>query len=345
MQPRKRYVKALCREAVDHHPVWLMRQAGRYLPEYRAIRAQNDFLKMCYTPELAVEVTLQPWRRFGVDAAIVFSDILLPAHAMGAELKFIEGDGPTFPQMIRSQKALDALSADWSLARERLQPVLTTLEILRAELGQSAGLIGFVGTPWTISAYLVQGRGKHGFDELLKMKDSAPELLQNLLSKITDVLVPYVQAQVKAGCDAVQLFDTWGGLLKAEEFAQVSLPHIKRIVEAIQAAGGKAVCFLKERAELLPQLMQAKPDALGIGYDLDLSKVRETYGQHFAIQGNFNPEYLLQDLSEVKKQTQEMLKKAGKNPGYIANLGHGVIKTTNPESVKTFVDTVHEYKL
>lgn len=345
MQPRQRYLNALSRQPVDHLPVWLMRQAGRYLPEYRALRAQHDFLSMCYTPELAVEVTLQPVRRFGVDAAIVFSDILLPAHAMGAELKFVEGDGPTFTQPIRSAAELKNLDASWSKAEARLQPVLDSLKILRRELGEQTGLIGFVGTPWTIAAYVVQGRGKQGYGELIKMKDNAPELLQSLLSKITDVLVPYVQAQVRAGCDAVQLFDTWGGLLSAEEFAHVSAPHLQRIVRAIQQAGGKAVCFLKERAELLPHLAALQPDALGIGYELDLASTRKNYGSNFAIQGNFNPELLLLAPDEVRRKTQTMLQAAGNAPGYIANLGHGVIKTTQPEAVAAFVDAVHEWKV
>lgn len=341
MTSRERFLKACRCEAVDRPPVWLMRQAGRYLPEYRELRAKYDFMTMCTRPDLAVEVSLQPWRRFSMDAVIVFSDILLPAAAMGPKLRVEEGEGPRFEYAIRTERDLNRLVVPH--IRRQLAPTLESLAELRCKLQEETALIGFIGSPWTVAAYLVEG-GSGDFATILKMKEENPKLLEALIIKLTEVLSAYAVEQVRAGADAIQVFDTWGALLTPADYRRLVVPRIREIIQAVHGVGGTSILFVRQSERLLDDMVESGAHVVSIGSTTDLGATLKRAQGNFAVQGNLDPETLTRPAQIVRDATRAMLESTRGGRGYIANLGHGVLPKTPIESVKAFVETVQLYE-
>jgi len=338
------YLRVCRGEAVERTPVWLMRQAGRYLPEYRAVRNRTDFLTLCKTPELAAEVTLQPVDLIGVDAAIVFADILLPLEAMGAELRFVEGDGPDFPEPVRRRQDLGRLGRPDVEAT--LGYVFDALRLTRRELAGRPGdrrvpLIGFAGTPWTLAAYLVEGGASKQFTHLLGWSYADPEGLRELLDRIAEVTVDYLLGQVAAGAQALQHFDTWGGLLAAERWRTLAAPSLTRVVEAVRAGapGVPQTYYVHGGGHLLDEAARLPVDVLSVDWRQPLSAVRERVGAGRVLQGNLDPAALLGPVEEIERATAALLADAAGGP-HVANLGHGIFKQTDPAHARAFVAAV-----
>ena len=340
MNSRERFQKACRRQKVDRPPVWLMRQAGRYLPEYQKIKLNHDFMEMCRTPDMAIEISLQPWRRFGVDAVIVFSDILIPCEAMGQKLYF-DDQGPHLSPAIQSPKELSKLAP---FDPSRTGFLFETLSSLRKELGDKAALIGFCGSPWTTAVYMVEGGSSPGSNQLkihtLIQKD--PKLIHSLLEKVTESLIPYLKGQIKSGIDLVQVFDTWGGSVSPSDYNQFVKPYTTELIRAIK--GQVPVTLYCQNCDpILEQMVATGCDVVSIDWRLLLSEARKRIPKGVGLQGNLDPQILFKSPEEIKQATQAMLQDNGDHPGYIANLGHGVVKGTPVESVKTFVETVKNF--
>jgi uroporphyrinogen decarboxylase len=328
-----------CRgEATERRPVWIMRQAGRYLPEYRAIRQKVDFLTLCKTPELAAEVTIQPVDILGVDAAILFADILLPLEAMGAELQFVKGDGPSFPNPVRRREDIARLRNPE--VDETLGYVFDAMRLVRRELAGRVPLLGFGGTPWTLAAYLVEGGGSKHFEHLLAWSYGDPEGLALLLDRIADTSIAYLQGQIAAGAQALQLFDTWGGLLDLERWRAVALPPLCKVVEAIK---GRAplIYYINGGAHLLPALAELPVDVLSVDWRLPLSQVRQAIGPQGprVLQGNLDPAALLAPIPEIERRTADLLREGSGGP-HVVNLGHGILPMIPVENARAFVEAV-----
>ncbi len=312
-----------------------MRQAGRALPEYRALREKHGFMEMLSTPELIVEISLQPWRRFKMDAVIVFSDILLIPWKMGMDLKFIEGQGPKFSKLIEEEKDLNLLK---KIGPEKDCPfLLKALRQIRKEIGKEAALLGFAGSPWTVASYIVK--------EGVRSK--------KVLEYLTEETIAYLKAQIEAGVDAIQIFDSWGGSLSVEEYAIWSAPYIKELVSRLKPTGVPIILYIKESAPLLKQMVATGADVISVGWETPLPRYLTLSGpkaptakyRQVAIQGNFNPHVLMQAKpEEIVTQTQIMLEEMKGCPGYIANLGHGVLPKTPVENIAAFVNTVKEWQ-
>ncbi len=341
MNSRERFVNACRRLTVDRRPVWLMRQAGRYLPEYQELREKYDFLTMCRRPDLIFEVSLQPWRRFGMDAVIVFSDILLPLNAMGMKLRFEENVGPRFDSKITT--AADVKNLSSPNVRISLPHLLEATQNLRHELKEETALLGFVGAPWTLAAYMIEG-GSGSFDSAISLLRESPEIVSALLEKITPTISSLAIQQVSAGSDAIQIFDTWGGLLSPFEYEKFALPYVKKIVSEIKKTGAVAILYVRNSSELFDMMISSGADVLSVGSDIDIKEAIGRAKNSAAIQGNLNPETLLRSPSTVERETLRMLEGAGNESGYIANLGHGVLPKTPVASVAAFVDTVKNAK-
>jgi uroporphyrinogen decarboxylase len=314
-----------------------MRQAGRALPEYRALRERYEFLELIRRPELAFEVSLQPFSRFGMDAVILFSDILIPLPSMGIRLAFEEGIGPALERRI--EKAADIER----LARPRLRTSLPftfeALEMLRHRLGDDAALLGFVGAPWTLACYMIQG-GSGDFSGAVALAERQPELLKTLLDFLAEVLAEYAREQVRAGADAIQIFDTWGGLLEPASYAALAVPPLRRICEAVGDAGGIAILFIRESRRLLGAMKASGAKVASVGSNTPLPEAWTILGDAIATQGNLDPEVLLSSPASVAAKTGELLDAVRHRPGHIVNLGHGVLPETRPESIAAFVETV-----
>jgi len=316
-----------------------MRQAGRYLAEYRAVRAKADFLTLCKTPELAAEVTVQPVDLVGVDAAIIFADILLPLEAMGAELRFVQGDGPVFPDPVRRAEDLGRLRrADVDAT---LGYVFDALRVTRRELAGRVPLIGFAGTPWTLAAYLVEGGTSKQFTHLLEWSYRDAAGLRRLLDLIAEVTVDYLLGQVAAGAQALQLFDTWGGLLSAERWREVAAPSLVRVLEAVRqgAPGVPLIYYVHGGAHLLEASAELPVEVLSVDWRMPLSEVRRRVGTQRVLQGNLDPAVLLGPIADVEARTEAMLRD-GAGGGHVANLGHGIFKQTDPDHARAFVAAV-----
>lgn len=337
MNRRERFLRAANCESTDRPPVWLMRQAGRYLPEYREIREKYSFLEMCRRPELAFEVSMQPWRRFKMDAVIVFSDILIPATAMGLKLEFEEGAGPRFDRKIQTSSDVNSLSRPH--IRRTLGTILETLGNLRHELGDESALLGFVGAPWTFACYLTEG-GSGDFNAAVGMAKKNDPALLDLINFCADVIAEYAVEQVRAGADAVQVFDTWGGLLEPGIYSAVASGGVKKICSAIKSAGGVPILFVRDSEKLLGELGDSGAKVISIGSTTRLSDAWKILGSDIATQGNLDPELLLGSPADVIRATEMLMEEIGPRAGHIVNLGHGVLPKTRPESVKAFVDTV-----
>lgn len=312
-----------------------MRQAGRYLPEYRAIRAKADFLTLCKTPELAAEVTIQPVDILGVDAAILFADILLPLEAMGAELLFVKGDGPTFPNPVRTRE--DVARLGQPDVHETLGYVFEAMRLVRRELDGRVPVLGFGGTPWTLAAYLVEGGGSKHFEHLLAWSYADPEGLAVLLEKIADVSIAYLSGQIEAGAQALQLFDTWGGLLDLERWRTIALPPLRKVAEAVKGRV-PLIYYINGGAHLLPGMKELPVDVLSVDWRKPLPEVRETVGPR-VLQGNLDPAALLAPIPEIERRAEALLAQ-GSGGGHIVNLGHGILPMTPVENAKAFVQAV-----
>ena len=330
------FLRACRGEAVERLPVWLMRQAGRYLPEYRAIREKADFLTLCKTPELAAEVTLQPVRILGVDAAILFADILLPLEAMGAELQFVKGDGPSFPNPVRSREDIEKLRTPD--VEESLGYVFDAMRLVRRELAGQVPLIGFGGTPWTLAAYLVEGGGSKHFEHLLAWSYGDPEGLARLLDRIADTSIAYLRGQIAAGAQALQLFDTWGGILDLQRWRALALPPLRKIVDALRALPDAVplIYYVNGGGHLLEGMSELPVDVLSVDWRQPLSKIRQTVGPR-VLQGNFDPAALLAPIPEIERRVAAVIEE-GKGGGHIINLGHGILPMTPVDHAKAFVE-------
>jgi uroporphyrinogen decarboxylase len=333
------FLRALKGEEVPRPPVWMMRQAGRYLPEYMKLRAKYDFFTRVQTPELACEITLQPIDIVGPDAAIIFSDILVIPQALGMEVLMEEGKGPLLPKTINTQKEIEALRTDEVV--ERLDYVLKAISLTKRELNGRVPLIGFAGAPFTILCYMVEGKGSKTFDKAKQFCFTQPALAQQLLQKITDVTINYLKAQVKAGADCVQVFDSWSGMLSPRDFSLLALPYLQQISEAL-SPHCPVILFPKGSWYALKELSETSASAIGIDWTTTAAFAREHTSGTITLQGNFDPSKLLMSPKEIQQEVKKMIDAFG-TQRYIANLGHGILPNIPVDNAKAFVEAVKNY--
>ncbi|MDQ6843471.1 MAG: uroporphyrinogen decarboxylase [Bacteroidota bacterium] len=333
-------LRALKREKLERPPVWMMRQAGRYLPSYMKLREKYDFFTRVQTPELAAEITLQPVEQVGVDAAIIFSDILVIPQAMGVEVLMEEGKGPSLPRIIQSQKDIDALVTD--NVEEKLNYVTNALTLTKQRLNGCVPLIGFAGAPWTILCYMVEGKGSKTWDKAKEFCFTQPTLAHQLLQKITDTTIVYLKAQAKAGADVLQVFDSWSGCLSPEDFKLFAQPYLLHIANALKDIV-PVILFPKGSWYALKELSESGAAGLGLDWCIAPKYARELTGNKITLQGNFDPAKLLLPIPQIKKEVKKMIDDFGVQ-GYIANLGHGITPNVPVENAKAFVDAVKEYE-
>lgn len=340
-----RFLRALLREPVDRTPVWMMRQAGRYLPEYRATRKQaGSFLDLCMNAELACEVTLQPLRRYPMDAAILFSDILTVPDALGLGLYFEEGEGPRFRKTVRSEADLAGLNR--IVAEDDLGYVMAAVRTIRRELNGAVPLIGFSGSPWTLATYMVEGGSSRDFARVKTMAYDHPELMHRLLGLLADAVADYLAAQIRAGAQAVQIFDTWGGSLSAAGYREFSLPYMQRVISRLPAeAEGRMVpiiVFTKGGGQWLSTIAGCGAQAVGIDWTTDIGLARQLIGGSVALQGNMDPSMLFASPARIREEVATILATYGHGSGHVFNLGHGITPGVDPDHVTAFVDAVQE---
>ncbi len=334
------FLRACRGESVDYTPIWIMRQAGRYLPEYQAVRKKVDFLTLCKTPELAAEVTLQPVDILGVDAAILFSDILIPLEPMGVKVRFLEKKGPQLRPVIRRQRDIEKLTV---IKPKRDVPfVLDTIKLLRRKLRRKVPLIGFSGAPFTLATYMIEGGSSKNFLETKRMMFSAPELFHRLMEKITETTISYLSAQIKAGAQAVQIFDSWAGALSPDDYKLHSLPFVKKTIEALKPLGVPIIYFVNNCGGLLELARTSGADVIGIDWRVDIGKAITRIGRDVSVQGNLDPLALFSDERVLEKKVADIIKKGRRAKGHIFNLGHGILPQTSPEMAKRLVQMVHE---
>lgn len=338
-------LRALLRQPVDRTPVWVMRQAGRYLPEYRATRAEaGDFLSLCSNPELACEVTMQPLRRFPLDAAILFSDILTVPDAMGLGLYFETGEGPRFKTPVRTAAQIKNLpDPDPEV---ELRYVMDAVRTIRRELDGQVPLIGFTGSPWTLATYMVEGAGSKEYANIKAMLYGEPALLHELLEKTTRTVINYLNAQVAAGAQALMVFDTWGGTLSPSNYLNFSLAYMQKIVDGVtrenEGRRVPVVLFTKNGGQWLDRIADTGCDAVGVDWTTDLKTARELTGDRVAIQGNLDPGALYASPDQIRDEVKKVLDSYGKGPGHVFNLGHGIHQHVNPDHLGAMVDAVRE---
>jgi uroporphyrinogen decarboxylase len=337
MTMNETFLKACRGESTDYTPIWMMRQAGRYLPEYQKIRGNVTFLELCKSPELCVEVTLQPVDIFNMDAAILFSDILIPMEAMGLDLEFHEGRGPVFPNVVRDQNSLEKLIVPDP--DETMGFVMETISLLRKEL--KVPLIGFAGAPFTCATYLIEGGSSKVFWETKKMMFTAPELFHGLMEKITQCTIGYLLAQARAGAQALQLFDSWAGILAPSDFQAYALPYVERIIKELQQTGLPIIYFANNGATLLEYSARSGADVIGLDWRINIGDAIKRVGNK-AVQGNIDPFALLLPKEQLRKRIKNLLEDARDAKGHIFNLGHGIHQFTPPDQAKIAVDAVHE---
>jgi uroporphyrinogen decarboxylase len=335
-----RLLRAIRHQPIDTTPVWIMRQAGRYLPEYRKIRQQaGSFMNLCKTPELACAVTLQPLARFPLDAAIVFSDILTIPDAMGLGLHFKEGEGPLFTSPLRSTHAIQSLGVpDPELS---LAYVLDAIRMIQQELANALPLIGFCGSPWTLATYMVEGKANKSFPAIQQLMQEDPLILHQLLTKLAQSVALLLNAQIAAGVNLVMIFDTWGGLLNTENYKEFSLQYIQMIIQQIHPKV-PIVVFTKNGSQWLELIMDTGCDVIGFDHQISLADARKRSNDKVAIQGNMNPELLLESPEQIRESVARILAEYGHGSGHIFNLGHGITPDVPPENVAVLVDAVHE---
>ncbi len=335
------FLRACRREPVERTPVWIMRQAGRYLPEYRAVRAKVDFLTLCKTPELAARVSLQPVDVLGVDACIIFSDILVIPEAMGMKLFIDETKGgPHFEIPIRSRADIDRLAVPEP--RRDLRFVLEALRQARKDLHDRVPLIGFAGSPWTLATYMVEGKGSKSFRAVKELIYSHPKDAHALLDKIARTVAAHLNAQIEAGAQAVQIFDTWGGMLPPDEFREFSLRYIEQVLKLLKRNGAPAIVFCKDCGHSLEAIADTGCDVIGLDSSVDIGKARMMIGSTVALQGNLDPAVLYAPPERIREGVKKVLEKFGKGSGHIFNLGHGILPDVLVERAVEFVKCVKE---
>ena len=338
-----RFLRALLREPVDRTPLWMMRQAGRYLPEYREIRAEaGSFMNLCTNPELACEVTLQPLRRYAMDAAILFSDILTVPDALGLGLYFSEGEGPRFERPISTAAEINAL--DPARAASELGYVMDAVSLIRKELNGSIPLIGFAGSPWTLATYMVEGGSSKDFAKVKSLAFNEPELMHQLLSKLATSVAAYLSEQIHSGAQAVQIFDTWGGALSHNAYREFSLRYMTEIIEQLprEADGRKVpvIVFTKGGGQWLEAIADCGADAVGLDWTTDIGAARERVGDRVCLQGNMDPTLLNASPERIRDEVAQILTSFGEGSGHVFNLGHGITPGINPDHVAAMVDAV-----
>ncbi len=339
------FLRALMREPVEMTPVWMMRQAGRYLPEYRATRAKaGNFLNLCKNPELACEVTMQPLERFSLDAAILFSDILTIPDAMGLGLHFGEGEGPQFYRPVRSKADVDSLGAPDP--EDELRYVMDAVRTIRRELNGRVPLIGFAGSPWTLATYMIEGASTKNFAMSKGMMFEQPKLMHKLLEKLTESVTIYLNAQIAAGAQAVQIFDTWGGMLSPKDYNTFSLHYMSKIVDGLTRESDNRsvpiILFTKGGGQWLEIMADSGADAIGLDWTIDIGDARKRVGKKVSLQGNLDPSALYASPEVIKKSVSDILESFGHGTGHVFNLGHGIHPEISPENAKAFVDAVHD---
>jgi uroporphyrinogen decarboxylase len=340
-----RFLRALAGQPVDKTPVWMMRQAGRYLPEYRATRKlAGDFMSLCRSPELACEVTLQPLRRYPMDAAILFSDILTIPDAMGQGLYFTEGEGPRFRKVVRSARDVEQLP-DLNVVKD-LSYVVDAVSVIRRELNGSVPLIGFSGSPWTLATYMIEGSGSKDFRNAKAFMFNQPEAMHQLLDKLAGAVISYLNAQIAAGAQAVQIFDTWGGILSTHAYREFSLAYMKKIVAGLvrESEGRKVpvILFTKNGGLWLEDIAASACDCVGLDWTIDIGVARARIGASVALQGNMDPAILYASPVSIRAEVARILKAFGTGSGHVFNLGHGITPDVDPANVAVFIESVHE---
>jgi uroporphyrinogen decarboxylase len=334
-----RFLKACRREPTDCVPVWFMRQAGRYMEEYRKVRAGHSILEVCKTPELAAQVTLQPVDRFPLDAAIIFADILLPLEPMGIRLEFVADEGPVIHNPVRNRADVDALKV---VDAEPLRFVCEAIRLARRSLEGRVPLIGFAGAPFTLASYLIEGGSSRHYIETKRMMYHAPDAWHRLMEKLARVVTGYLKAQIEAGAQAVQLFDSWVGCLAPEDYREYVLPHVKVIFEGLQGTDVPRIHFGTGTATLLELMKEAGGTVIGVDWRVPMDEARRRVGPDVAVQGNLDPVALFAPVHEIERRVERILRQAGPAPGFIFNLGHGILPNTPVDNVQAAVDLVHK---
>lgn len=346
MLKNDRYIKAALSQAVDKTPVWMMRQAGRYLPEYRELRAQaGDFMSLCTNPELACEVTLQPLRRYDLDAAILFSDILTIPDAMGLGLYFKTGEGPAFEKPVQSVKAIAELEVPDIYSE--LKYVTDAVSTIRKALKNETPLIGFSGSPWTLATYMVEGGTTKNFGKVKGMMFSEPKAMHQLLDVLAKSVTAYLNAQIESGAQAVMVFDTWGGVLSTRDYQEFSLRYMQQIVDGlIREKDGQKIpvtLYTKGGAGWLEAMAGTGADCIGLDWSIDIDQARARIGDKVALQGNMDPCILYSTTERIETEVADILAKFGNGNGHVFNLGHGIHPTIDPVNVEAYVNAVHQH--
>ncbi|MCE1163792.1 MAG: uroporphyrinogen decarboxylase [Bacteroidetes bacterium] len=332
------FLKACRNEKTERTPVWVMRQAGRYLPEYRAVRARHDFLTMCKTPELAAEITVQPIDIIGFDAAIIFSDILVVPEAMGLSLKIVESNGPAFDNPVKSGGDIDRLNTN---VAGKLEYVYEAVRLTKKLLNGRVPLIGFAGAPFTLAAYMVEGKGSKNFEKIKTLIFKEPALAHKLLEKITASVIEYLKGKIDAECDAIQIFDSWAGVLPPDCYEEFSLNYINRIVSEIKRDKLPVIVFPRGIRNF--EIMKSSPcDVVGVDWESDLAKIKDTLGGIKVLQGNMDPVILLSDEKKIRSEAGKVLDKMGRDGGHVFNLGHGILPETPIDNIKALVKFIKE---
>lgn len=343
-----RFIKALLKQPVDKTPIWIMRQAGRYLPEYRALREKaGSFMALCKTPELACEVTHMPLKRFDLDAAILFSDILTIPDAMGLGLHFVEGEGPQFDKPIKTASDIENLIIPHP--EKELSYVIDAVSMISQSLQGKTPLIGFSGSPWTLACYMVEGQSSKDFRNIQTLMYQQPQLLHQMLEKLTKSIILYLNAQIESGVDAIQLFDTWGGILPKKQYMEFSLPYMQQICDALidkkQGQIIPRIVFTKNGGQWLEEIANINCHAVGLDWTSTLSDAKARIGDKVALQGNLNPMLMLQTPEIVEKEATSVLKSFNGKTGHVFNLGHGITPQANIENVEALIKTVHNFSI
>jgi uroporphyrinogen decarboxylase len=334
------FLKACRREPTSCTPIWLMRQAGRYMKEYRALRKKYSFLEMCKNPQLAAEVTLQPVQQLRIDAAIIFADILLPLEPMGIELEFAKDEGPVFHHPIREMKQIEKLRI--IEPEEDLPFLMEAIGIVRRELEGKIPLIGFSGAPFTLASYIIEGGHSKNYILTKGMMYQDPLAWDRLMGKLSEVLIRYLNAQIRSGVQTLQLFDSWVGCLSPTDYERYVLPHSKRVIDGVEKSV-PVIHFATTSSTLLERMKKAGGDVIGVDWRVDLGEAWSRIGYDVAIQGNLDPVILLSSVGVIEKEVKRILDRAGDRPGHIFNLGHGILPNTPVDNVVALVDMVHEY--
>lgn len=338
--PDSSFVRACRRLPVEVTPVWLMRQAGRYMPEYRRVRKQHSILEICKKPEIAAEVTVTAAERLGVDAAIIFADLLLPLEVMGVDFEFVEGEGPKIQNPIRDANAIAQLKTDRT---DDLRYVSDAVQLVARHLAGRTPVIGFCGAPFTLASYMIEGGGSRHYIETKRLMYRDSVAWDELMRRIARVVSQFAAQQVNAGADAIQVFDSWVGALSPSDYARFVLPHTKVLIAELKATGAPVIYFGTGTATLLPHMKQTRAEVIGVDWRLPIDDAFEMLGENYAVQGNLDPVVLFAPEAEVRRQVREVLDRVGGRIGHIFNLGHGILPETPVENVLALVDEVHAY--